>query len=72
MEVILMSIFSAIIIFLTVYSITKALMISYKRSDITLRKFRVLLTTTIAIGLLVASALPFGYLKIVDTLLKPV
>ncbi|WP_087973486.1 hypothetical protein [Oceanobacillus rekensis] len=71
MEVIIISIFSAIIIFITVYSIIKVLNIAYKRKEITLRKLRVLVTTYIVIGLLIASFLPFGYQKIFDTFLQP-
>ena len=71
MEVILISIFSAIIIFITVYSMIKVLNVAYKRKEITLRKLRVLVTISIVIGLLIASSLPFGYQKIFDTFLQP-
>ncbi|MBP1969855.1 hypothetical protein J2Z83_001963 [Virgibacillus natechei] len=50
MEVILISIFSAIIIFITVYSMIKVLNIAYKRGEITLKKFRFLVTFSIVIG----------------------
>ena len=66
MEVILTSVFSAIIIFITVFSMIKAFMIAYKRNEISLRKFIVFSTSSIVIGVIVASILPFGYLKIFE------
>ncbi|WP_342429703.1 hypothetical protein [Neobacillus sp. FSL H8-0543] len=69
MEVILISLFSAIIIFMTVYSIIKVIIIAYKRKEITLRRFEVLVTLSILIGLFVASILPFGYQKIFEAIL---
>ncbi|MGE7186834.1 hypothetical protein ACQKKK_23585 [Peribacillus sp. NPDC006672] len=66
MEVILASVFSAIIIFITVYSMIKVLIIGYKRNEISLRKFIIFATSSIVIGLIVASVLPFGYQKIMD------
>jgi heme/copper-type cytochrome/quinol oxidase subunit 2 len=71
MEVILISIFSAIIIFITVYFMIKVFIIAYKRNEITLRKLRVSVTTSIVIGLIIASSLPFGYQKLFDTFLQP-
>ena len=69
MELILISIFSAIIIFQTVYFMIKALNIAYKRKEISLRKCRLLVTSSIIIGLLVSSILPFVYQKIIDAIL---
>ena len=66
MEVILTSVFSAIIIFTTVFFMMKAFMIAYKRNEISLRKFIVFSTSSIVIGVIVASVLPFGYLKIFE------
>jgi FtsH-binding integral membrane protein len=66
MEVILASIFSAIIIFIAVFYMIKAFIIAYKRNEISLRKFIVFSTSSIVIGILVASVLPFGYQKIID------
>ncbi|MFD6441052.1 hypothetical protein ACFWDG_14810 [Peribacillus sp. NPDC060186] len=66
MEVILTSVFSAIIIFITVYSMIKVFIIAYKRNEISLRKFIIFATSSIVIGLIVASVLPFGYQKIMD------
>ncbi|WP_078378703.1 hypothetical protein [Sutcliffiella halmapala] len=66
MEVILVSIFSAIIIFITVFFMMKAFIIAYKRNELSLRKFIVLSNSSIVIGILVASVLPFGYQGIFD------
>jgi hypothetical protein len=66
MEVILASVFSAIIIFITVFYMMKVFIIAYKRNEISLPKFIVYSTSSIVIGVLVASVLPFGYQKIID------
>ncbi|WP_335712699.1 hypothetical protein [Neobacillus drentensis] len=66
MEVILASVFSAIIIFITVFFMMKLFIIAFKRNDISLRKCIIFSTSSIVIGLLVASVLPFGYQKIID------
>ncbi|MDN3020079.1 hypothetical protein PH210_28460 [Paenibacillus sp. BSR1-1] len=66
MEVILASVFSAIIIFITVFFMMKVFIIAFKRNDISLRKCIIFSTSSIVIGLLVASVLPFGYQKIID------
>ena len=50
MELILVSIFSAAIIVMTVYSLIKVFRIAYKREEISLLKRRVLVTSTILIG----------------------
>ncbi|WP_342431012.1 hypothetical protein [Neobacillus sp. FSL H8-0543] len=68
MEVILISVTSAIIIFMTVIYLMKAFNIAYKRNEISLRKFIVFSTSSIGIGVIVASVLPFGYQKIWDSL----
>lgn len=66
MEVILASVFSAIIIFITVFFMMKVYIIAFKRNDISLRKCITFSTSSIVIGLLVAGVLPFGYQKIMD------
>ncbi|PFP25973.1 hypothetical protein COJ96_19695 [Bacillus sp. AFS073361] len=66
MEVILASVFSAIIIFITVFFMMKVYIIAFKRNDISLRKCIIFSTSSIVIGLLVAGVLPFGYQKIMD------
>lgn len=68
MEVLLTSIFSAIIIFITIFSLMKAFIIAYKRNEISLRRFIVYSMSSIVIGIIVASLLPFGYQKIFDYL----
>ncbi|KGX92330.1 hypothetical protein N781_16350 [Pontibacillus halophilus JSM 076056 = DSM 19796] len=69
MEVWLMSIFSSIIVVMTVYNIIRVLNIAYKRKELTLRKFVLYSTVSIAIGVSVTSVLPFGYQKVVQYLL---
>jgi FtsH-binding integral membrane protein len=64
MEVILTSVFSAIIILITVFFMVKVFIIAYKRKEISLRKFIILSVSSIVIGVIVASVLPFGYQKI--------
>lgn len=66
MEVILTSVFSAIMIFITVSFMMKAFIIAYKRNEISLRKFIVFSTFSIVIGVIVASVLPFGYQNILE------
>jgi FtsH-binding integral membrane protein len=66
MEVIIASVSSDIIIFITVFFVMKVCIIAFKRNDISLRKFIILSTSSIVICLLVAFVLPFGYQKIID------
>ncbi len=66
MEVFLVAIFSATIIMMTVFVITKACFTGYKRNDISFRKFIFLLSVSMMIGCLVSWVLPFGYEKILD------
>ena len=58
MEVILASVFSAIIIFITVYSMIKVFIIAYKRNEISLRKFIIFSTSSIVIGLIMLPYYP--------------
>lgn len=69
MPVFLTSLFSAMIIFITVLFMIKVLSIAYKREEISVLKFRVLAASYIVIGVLVASVLPFGYQRIFDIIL---
>ena len=64
MEVIIASIFSAIIIFMTTSSIIRALFIARKREEITFRKLIFFAALSIAIGLVIVSILPFVYQKL--------
>jgi hypothetical protein len=66
MPVILASIFSAIIILITVYHILKVLSIAHKRKEITQRKRFVIAASSILTGLAVSLVLPFAYQKIMD------
>ncbi|PGY03438.1 hypothetical protein [Bacillus sp. AFS031507] len=66
MEVIFASVFSAIIIFITVFFMMKVFIIAFKRYDLSLRKCIIFSTSSIVIGLLVASVLPYAYQKIFD------
>jgi hypothetical protein len=69
MPVILTSIFSAIIIFVTVFFMIKVLSIAYQRKEISILKYRVLATSFIVVSVLIASILPFGYQKIFEIML---
>lgn len=66
MEVILAIVFSAIIIFFTVFYMVKVFIIAFKRKEISLRKLIIFSTSSIVIGLLLAFFLPFGYQKVID------
>jgi len=66
LEVLLVATFSAIIIMMTVFVITKACFTGYKRNDISFRKFILLSSVSIVIGRLLSFVLPFGYEKIFD------
>lgn len=69
MPVILTSIFSAFIIFLTVFSMIKVLSIAYKRKEISMSKYRVYASSFIVAGIIIAAILPFGYQKIYEMIL---
>lgn len=69
MEVTLVSIYSVIIIFITVTALIKVFNIAIKRKEISKQKYKFLVTSCIMIGLLIASILPFGYQKIFEFML---
>lgn len=69
MPVIMTSVFSAIIIFITIFSMIKVLSIAYKRKEISLSKYRLYGTSFIVAGIIIASILPFGYQKIYEIIL---
>ncbi|MFK3959105.1 hypothetical protein [Guptibacillus hwajinpoensis] len=69
MEVFLMSFFSAVIIYITVHSIIKALNIALNRNEISKRKYRLIMAISIFIGTFVAVVLPFGYERLFDAIL---
>lgn len=64
MEVMAASVFSAIIIFITVFSMIRVFIIAFKRKEISLRKFIIFTISSIVTGLIIASVLPFVYKKI--------
>jgi len=68
MEVFTASIFSALIILITVFSMVKVLLIAYKRKEISQRKLIIYAATAITVGLTLSFVLPFGYQKIFDLL----
>lgn len=61
MEIFLISFFSGAIIYITVRSIIKVLNIALSRKEITRRKHRLWMSTSILIGFFVATTLPFAY-----------
>ncbi|KGP90586.1 hypothetical protein N780_04130 [Pontibacillus chungwhensis BH030062] len=69
MEVTLLSIFSAIIILIAIYSMVKVLIIAKKRSEITTVQYKTYVTITIASGLVIATVLPFAYNKLMEIIL---
>ena len=69
MEVFLISFFSAVIIFITVHWIIKALNIALEREEISKRKYRLIMAISIFIGTFVAVVLPFGYQRLFDTIM---
>lgn len=69
MVVFLISFFSGVIIFITVYSIIKALNVALNRDEISKRKYRLILAISIFIGAFVAVVLPLGYQRLFDTIL---
>ncbi|PFG05222.1 hypothetical protein [Bacillus sp. es.034] len=69
MPVILTSIFSAIIIFITVFSMIRVLSIAYKRKEISTLKFSILSVSFIGAGMLISIILPFGYQKIFEMII---
>lgn len=58
--------FSAAIIFITVFYIIKALVVAFKSDEISLRKFVIFSSFSIGISVSIVSILPFGYQKIFD------
>ena len=69
MPVILTSIFSAIIIFITVFSMIRVLSIAYKRKEISTLKFSILSVSFIGVGMLISTILPFGYQKLFEMII---
>jgi hypothetical protein len=69
MPVILTSIYSAVLIFITVFSMVRVLSIAYKRKEISTLKFSILSVSFIGVGMFIAAILPFGYQKIFEMII---
>ncbi|GAB3049764.1 hypothetical protein [Virgibacillus ainsalahensis] len=69
MEVILAAAFSAVIIFITIFSMIKILNIAYKRGEISLRKYKVFVIISIVIGIFAVIVLYYGYQIIFEAVL---
>ncbi|KPL57709.1 hypothetical protein AM506_20690 [Rossellomorea vietnamensis] len=69
MPVILTSIYSAVLIFITVFSMVKVLSIAYKRKEISALKFSILSVSCIGVGMFIVAILPFGYQKIFEMII---
>lgn len=66
METILATVFSAIIIFMTVFFIIKASNIAYKKREMAIGKLIFISAASIAVGIAIVSVLPFAYKAIFD------
>lgn len=64
MEVIIASMFSALIILITVLFMIRVLYIGYKRKEINFRQLFVYVSSAVAVGALTAISLPFAYAKL--------
>lgn len=64
MEVIIASMFSALIILITVLFMIRVLYIGYKRKEINFRQLFEYVSSAVAIGALIAISLPFAYAKL--------
>jgi hypothetical protein len=64
MPVIITSIFSALIILMTVSFMFKVLHIAYKRKEISFRQLILYVGSSVAVGAIVAISLPFAYTKL--------
>ncbi|WP_394233691.1 hypothetical protein [Niallia oryzisoli] len=70
MAVITASVFSILIIFMTIYSMIKVFIIAKKRNEISLQKSIIYSALSITVGFIVASILPFGYQLVFDYVLS--
>ncbi|MER2120468.1 MAG: hypothetical protein ABS935_09390 [Solibacillus sp.] len=69
MPVFMTSVFSAIIIFITIFTMIKVLSIANKRKEISMAKYCLYAASFIVAGIIIASMLPFGYQKIYEVIL---
>jgi len=70
MAVITASVFSILIIFMTIYSMIKVFIIAKKRNEISLQKSIIYSALSITVGFIAASILPFGYQLVFDYVLS--
>lgn len=64
MPVIITSIFSALIILMTVSFMIKVLHIAFKRKEINFRQLLLYVGTSVGVGSIIALTLPFAYTKL--------
>lgn len=64
----LMSLFSIVIVFITIHSLIKVFNIAIERREISKQNYRISVSSSILVGVSVATALPLGYYKLVETL----
>lgn len=68
MEFLITSIFSILVIILTVYNLIKLFTLAYKKEQITHARLMMYSTATIVVGLMVASILPLFFIKLAEML----
>ncbi|MGI8386915.1 hypothetical protein [Robertmurraya sp. P23] len=69
MPVIIASLFSALIILMTVSFMIKVLHIGYKRKEISFRQLILYVCSSVAVGSIVAISLPFAFIKLFHSVL---
>ncbi|WP_108587066.1 hypothetical protein [Paenisporosarcina sp. OV554] len=69
MEVILTSIFTILITIMTFYNLIKVFTLAYKKKQITYSRLLLYVTSSIAVGFVVASILPLVIITIVEVLI---
>jgi len=68
MEFLITSIFSILVIIITVYNLIKLFTLAYKKEQITHARLMMYSTATIVVGLIVASILPLFFIKLAEML----
>lgn len=68
-EFLLISFFSIVIVYLTIHSLIKLFNIAIERKEISKQKYRFLVFSSVVVGLSIATAIPFGYYKLFETIL---
>lgn len=69
MEVILTSIFTIFITIMTVYNLIKVFTIAYRKKQISYSRLLLYVTSSIAVGFVVASILPLVIIPIIEVLI---